>query len=52
MIMVNLQHQQIICLSMEPVGMIRDLQDDEVDEAWTKEISSSVIGSSIWDDEW
>ena len=47
MVIVNLQHQHIICTSAEFYGMNNSLQNDEVDAAWTKESSSSV-----WDNEW
>ena len=42
MVMVNLQHQQLIC---ESYGVNGRLQGDNVNSAWTKESSGD------WDDE-
>ena len=47
---VKLQHHaNILTVSTDAYGMNRSLQSEEVDEAWTKENSSS---SNAWDDEW
>ena len=34
---VSLQQQHIICVSLDPNGMNKNLQDEEVDAAWAKE---------------
>lgn len=48
MVMVNLQHQHIICASQDAYGMNRSVQDEEVSSGWAKESNSG----SIWDEEW
>ena len=37
MVMVNLQHQHIICTSMDANGMNTTLQSEEVSSGWVKE---------------
>ena len=47
---VKLQHHaNILTVSTDAYGMNRSLQSEEVDEAWTKENSSS---GNAWDEEW
>ena len=47
MIIVRLQHQQVICTSFDSNGMGTTLQNEEVTSGWTKESNGS-----IWDEEW
>ena len=47
MVIVKLQHQHVICTSMDEYGMNRSVQEETVDNAWTKESNSGV-----WDNEW
>lgn len=48
---VKLQHRaSILTASTDEYGMNRSLQEEEVNEAWTKENSGS--GSNAWDENW
>jgi hypothetical protein len=49
MVMVNLQHQHIICASQDAYGMGTTLQNEEVTSGWTKESNSN---GGVWDEEW
>ena len=48
MVMVNLQHQHLICASMDANGMNTTLQiEEEVDDSWVKESHTN-----LWDEVW
>ncbi len=48
MVMVNLQHQHIICTSLDENGMNTTLQnEEEVSSSWVKE--SNI---NLWDEVW
>ena len=48
MVMVNLQHQHIICTSLDENGMNTTLQnEEEVSSGWVK-----VSDSNLWYEEW
>ena len=47
MVMVNLQHQHIICRSKVQHGVNTTLQEEEVDDSWVKELHTN-----LWDEEW
>ncbi len=47
MVMVNLQHQHIICRSKVQHGVNTTLQEEEVDDSWVKESHTN-----LWDEVW
>ena len=47
MVMVNLQHQHLICASMDANGMNTTLQSEEVISGWVKESKKN-----IWNEKW
>lgn len=48
MVMVNLQHQHLICASLDVNGMNTTLQsEEEVSSGWVKESHSNS-----WNEEW